>query len=496
MWYKIKKIYLWTDLVRPPSRPTEPARVTAPGMYHNQTDWLVSMSADWVNWITLSDRDLWASSYWWAWNLFQRWNNYAFSRNATLTKSSTQVDASSYCPGNYYSSSTFITWGDRDSSGEKNLWWWQTLIPEQMRWPCAEWWHIPSSYERDYMMRIGSLYEAWTYAPWSAASSMSAEPIGLASNKWYYNTSWTWSTSYKYYWMADWWSSSPCAFWIVFSAWQLLSYNADECNWYAIRPFKDDPVVPTTDWTVISTGPAIWAVNFVTNTCRYTDSETGSVWGYMIPYTQYYTITCKWAWSSWAAWWLAQWTFFLHAWDVIYCMVWQNWGSVQDATKMAYWFGWKSTVVWWAWGWMSATHLRTDWKESARIDNNWWTTFLVVWWWAWWWNGWAWGWTTWWTPTSWSWTAWGWATQSWHWSWGNAWSKKHYGWDWSWTEWYWGWWGRYWGNGSIWSGSTPYIWGWGWSGYVHSSAINPVLIQWWWSAANTDGEISIVSIGL
>jgi hypothetical protein len=110
-------------------------------IFHNAADWLISISPDWVNWITIQDKNLWATivyndwdtlseaNCWW---YFQWWNNYMFPFTWTVTTSSTQVDASGYWPWNYYSSSTFITRSGSpynwSSVRNDNLWWWVTWV--------------------------------------------------------------------------------------------------------------------------------------------------------------------------------------------------------------------------------------------------------------------------------------------------------------------------------------------------------------------------------
>lgn len=113
-------------------------------IFWSSADWLISLSADWWTWITIADKNLWATTVWnsWdaesyanCWNYYQRWNNYWFDWS-TITTSSTQVDASTYWPWNYYSSSTFIKWSEDWSSVQNdNLWWWVT-------WPQHWWWWV------------------------------------------------------------------------------------------------------------------------------------------------------------------------------------------------------------------------------------------------------------------------------------------------------------------------------------------------------------------
>ena len=108
-------------------------------VFWNEDLWLISMSANWTTWITMADKNLWATVAWtWtslenAWYTYQRWNNYWFptwsDTTSTITTSSTQVDATNYWPWNYYESSTFITWNNDWSIVQNdNLRWWVTWV--------------------------------------------------------------------------------------------------------------------------------------------------------------------------------------------------------------------------------------------------------------------------------------------------------------------------------------------------------------------------------
>lgn len=127
--------------------------VEAGWIFWSSTDWLISLSSDWNTWITMADKNLWATTVWNSWDTlseancgyyYQRWNNYGFPRTWGVTTSSTQVDASTYWPWNYYSSSTFITRSSSpyswDSTDNWNLWWWvsqwtwETPDPIRLHW--------------------------------------------------------------------------------------------------------------------------------------------------------------------------------------------------------------------------------------------------------------------------------------------------------------------------------------------------------------------------
>lgn len=112
--------------------------IEAGGIFWSSTDWLISLSSDWNTWITIADKNLGATTVWNSGDTlsesncgkyYQRWNNYGFPRTWSVTTSSTQVDASTYWPWNYYSSSTFITRSsspyDWSSVQNDNLRWWE-----------------------------------------------------------------------------------------------------------------------------------------------------------------------------------------------------------------------------------------------------------------------------------------------------------------------------------------------------------------------------------
>jgi hypothetical protein len=103
------------------------------------TNWLISITWDGTTWYTIADKNLWATTVYSDWDtlseancgkFYQWWNNYWFAWTWSITTSSTQVNASTYWPWNYYSSSTFITGNDGvwDSSYNLNLRWWVTWI--------------------------------------------------------------------------------------------------------------------------------------------------------------------------------------------------------------------------------------------------------------------------------------------------------------------------------------------------------------------------------
>ena len=141
-------------------------------------------------WITMLDRNLWATATWaWVdesrqsfWYYFQWWNNYGFPSdpNAEISTTTTQVDASNYWPNTengYYSSDTFILWNDDWSNVRNdNLRWWSgdsrdgngrwypVVNPEDRRWPCPENYHVPSIWEWSKLLEFWANNYAWSLA--------------------------------------------------------------------------------------------------------------------------------------------------------------------------------------------------------------------------------------------------------------------------------------------------------------------------------------------
>ena len=96
-------------------------------VYWSSTLWLISIQNG-SAWITISDKNLWATNVLDNWLFYQFWNNtwYTYSASPYVTSKPTLSD--NYWPGNYYTGS-FV----RVSSGnnwfnwtDNNIWWWVT----------------------------------------------------------------------------------------------------------------------------------------------------------------------------------------------------------------------------------------------------------------------------------------------------------------------------------------------------------------------------------
>ena len=114
-------IYQWTGLA---------------GIFHSAALGLISISADGENWITIMDKNLWASETYdsWdsliedtCWKYYQWGNNYWFVFLWTVNVTTIKVDTANYWPWHYYADYKFVesSW-DWSVSPNNNLWGWVT----------------------------------------------------------------------------------------------------------------------------------------------------------------------------------------------------------------------------------------------------------------------------------------------------------------------------------------------------------------------------------
>lgn len=96
-------------------------------IYWSSTLWLISIQNG-NGWITMSDKNLWATNVLDNWLFYQFWNNTWYTYSATPYVTSKPTLNNEYWPGNYYTGS-FV----RVSSGnnwfnwtDNNIWWWVT----------------------------------------------------------------------------------------------------------------------------------------------------------------------------------------------------------------------------------------------------------------------------------------------------------------------------------------------------------------------------------
>ena len=256
----IKKVYVGSTQVWPNVTP-----VTTRWIYHNPSEWLISLSSNGSTRYTIADKNYWATTVWNTgdsyttangWNFFLWWNKYAFPwiSTASFSTTTTRTDVGEYWPSEY-SGGTWISVNPRylDNSDwqthYKDLWWWVTDTNAAKKWPCATWFHVPTLAERT------NINTVW-------------------ANMWAWNSSSGWSNFTNYLkippmWIRN-WSDTASAFQWAVGIWTATTSNRDNAKflfiywtsinlsshynvyyWMPIRPFKDVAVQPDSSWTVL-----------------------------------------------------------------------------------------------------------------------------------------------------------------------------------------------------------------------------------------------------
>ena len=256
-WAKgnVKQVYVWTTIARPTYNPW---------IYWNKAKWLISISSDWKNWITIADKNMGAKVVYNlgdtmnqdnCWRYYQRWNNYWFPYTWSVTNTSTKPNATWYWPTNPYCSSIFVTWWstspyDWSSNKNDNLRGNTTNTLEARQWPCPTWFHVPTQSDLESIVSI--LWDAdkfWLQKSVTTIGTYLKMPAcwyrnRSTSNVWFqsgsvarYRGSTSYSTGSSYF--LDGGSSS-------------LSCSRDyRSAWNSLRPFKNEPVVPDNSRAVL-----------------------------------------------------------------------------------------------------------------------------------------------------------------------------------------------------------------------------------------------------
>ena len=217
-----------------------------PGVYHNKKLWLISISFDWDTWVTIADKNLWATQVYTSWTVtvanwwyvYQWWNMHGFdwTDTSSWTTDTNRVDATWYSQSNPYDSSTWIKQSYWDSSKNTNLW--------GTQWPCPNGYHIMLASDfnaiKTVLWKIWVSLKAGLYLPAKGYISYNA-------NSWY-------SSSYVYYWGLNPSGNNADVTYINSSDNVGVSTQYSRWYWIFIRPIKDTPVIPTSqDWEAIKT---------------------------------------------------------------------------------------------------------------------------------------------------------------------------------------------------------------------------------------------------
>ena len=292
-------------------------------IFHNPTDWLISISSDGSTWYTLMDKNLGATTVYNYWdalsvantgNIFQWWNNYPFPSTLSsdsITTSSTQVNATGYWPWNYYSSSTYITWnGNWSYVNNKDLRWWVSqwttekskaakeiylwdvkvwpniIINFATQWPAPDGFHVPLNSEWEWVKTIMDWLSLTAWDNWRINLHMPFTGFREYSN-----------AGLSYQGIGYYWSSSPSesnrpyyARYLYLESYNIYTFNDNQrARGQSIRCFKNSYMKPTSSWTVIN--GTLWSAWIFWNQNKWLISITSN-------WTTWYTIQDKNLWAT------------------------------------------------------------------------------------------------------------------------------------------------------------------------------------------------------
>lgn len=213
-----------------------------PWVYRNQQLWLISISWDLVNRITLEDKNYWATNAWdwvsaWSydvrWHHYQRWNDYWFI-NTTWSYIDDRTWTTAWEITLPYNSSTWITTNQWASNLHTLTRTWENI---------KTWYHIGSRSEYQSILDI--------FVSWWVTEKESIQKLLKMPNTWYRDTNsyfnanyinsntWVWTGTHTGYTdQYSWWWHFTC----LTNSNKFM--NSWSCHWRQIRLFKNEVVVP------------------------------------------------------------------------------------------------------------------------------------------------------------------------------------------------------------------------------------------------------------
>ena len=260
-------------------------------------NWTITVySQDYSYWITIQDKNLWASEVWtWEssyWDFYQWWNNNWNPSNSIISTDLLVRNSgydnkwynwtnnwfiklwnwSSYTNTNYdiWADNELhdnVWWGGNDNEEQENIVKWYDTVnhvvtnPDNRQWPCPEWYHVPSAWEWQELMML------WCNANSGICDSSAIKTNTNTARTNYLNKSGIWTAFsndlqlplaggrdygdgavYVQGDSADYWSSSPRGGSIPNGAWSLRfdsnyvipSDSSDRAIGRSLRCFKNE----------------------------------------------------------------------------------------------------------------------------------------------------------------------------------------------------------------------------------------------------------------
>lgn len=231
-----------------------------------------------------------------------------------------------------------------------------------LKWPAPDWYHVPTAAERQWLYNIlewltwngTGIWNQYLHVPLAGALYLNGQLYYDGS--YFYLWSSTGNNTYQY-----------DATWVSANMWTSASLNDRlyKERWYNIRCFKNEFVVPTSNWTVsywtlwsgwIFWNQAVWIISITADWTTWYTIQDKNLWATTV-YNQSDTRTAANCWNYYQRWnnyWFAR-----------------TWATNYSTTAV-------NASSYWPWNYYSSdTFIEAWWDWSSPSNNNlrWWTTW-------------------------------------------------------------------------------------------------------------------------
>ncbi len=128
----------------------------------DKDSWEITVYSDDFSYgITLQDKNLWANNVWETWDYYQYWNNQPWNNEDEDTKNIwANYPSDSYWDNRWWQSDTFYIGPDGTIAGYDMYKHIARFVLDR-KWPCNEWYHIPSAWEWSELIKLWCEQHSW-----------------------------------------------------------------------------------------------------------------------------------------------------------------------------------------------------------------------------------------------------------------------------------------------------------------------------------------------
>ena len=403
-WVEAQKVMLnWIQIWPEWTPPPPPTPVYTRWVYWSQPLWLISISTNGSDWITITDKNVWASAVWNEWDTltnanvglcYQWWNDYWFTWNDNFPVIAWKLTAgNAYWPwNNWVNSQYYISDGNYpynwNNAQNSNLWWWVTGDVSYIWNGGKQWFHVPT-WNEWYFVR-GILRQLWLitwqytdYAPSTPVMAYLKMPLAWYLDNIGYSNNPT-------IWLKDdgvWWYYASSVEESDGKCWAFL-FNESTIRWYSpsllkclgtsIRLFKNVVEIPDSSWTTEYYNSNTWGWIYWNQSLGLISiSPDGLYWLTM----EDKNLGATQVWNVWDTLSEANCGKYYQWWNTYgFPWIW-NPGIGSITSYYGYinttWYSWTNPYYSMIFAWPSSYIVNTDWQEPHNSNIWWWKVSIT-----------------------------------------------------------------------------------------------------------------------